>query len=127
MRPDLLNAAGGLLAMGGGACWWLSGVILRVPPGSWWRICGAGCSAAGWGFWLARDLADGHLPWSAADAVIIAVWLLMLRKDWRNRRRRRAMEALGARSRALRDKLVRRARETARPSPVLRPSLRGTR
>lgn len=46
---------------------------------------------------------------------------------WWRRRRDRMKAALGAKSRALRDALVRRAREAARPRPVLRPSPGGAR
>jgi hypothetical protein len=44
---------------------------------------------------------------------------------WRKRKRRNVLAMLGAKSRALRDALVKRARQATRPSPVLRPSLRG--
>jgi Na+-driven multidrug efflux pump len=39
----------------------------------------------------------------------------------KNRGKRRAVDALGAKSKALRDAIVRKAREVARPRPVLRP------
>lgn len=47
-----------------------------------------------------------------------ALWALWAR---RRRGKRRAAKSLGAKSRALRDALVRRAREVAQPRPVLRP------
>jgi hypothetical protein len=64
----------------------------------WWNFAGASCSLI----------------------LALAVW-------WWRKRRDRVKAWLGAKSRALRDSLVRRARESARPSPVLRPSLRGAR
>lgn len=71
------------------------------------------------------DILDGSWPWSIlsyATAVVLA-WLW-----WRNRKRRkRVLDALGAKSRALRDALVRRTREAAQPRPVLRPVPGGVR
>jgi hypothetical protein len=51
-------------------------------------------------------------------AVLNAIWWWRSRK---RRKRRSALAALGAKSRALIAGLVRKARETARPRPVLRP------
>lgn len=51
----------------------------------------------------------------------VAAWLL-----WRRTRKsKRAAAALGAKSKALRAGLARRMRQSRRPSPVLRPSLKG--
>jgi membrane protein implicated in regulation of membrane protease activity len=71
------------------------------------------------------DIFNGAWQWSilnfATAAVVAWLW-------WRRRkRRRRARDAIGAKSRALRDALVRRAREAAKPRPVLRPVPGGVR
>lgn len=57
-------------------------------------------------------------------AVVIIAWHI-----WRRHRRERkqAAELIGAKSRAIRDGLVRRMREVAKPGPVLRPSPGGAR
>jgi hypothetical protein len=71
----------------------------------------AGVSEAA-GFAIAGD-------WQAAGAgaaqAAIGAWL------WRRGRRRRAPRAWGAKSRALAARLAAKAREAARPRPVLRP------
>ena len=78
----------------------------------------AGCAFTialinGWdGDWLAMGIAAGN----SVLAFLIGWWLLGPRK-----KRRSAAALLGAKSRALREALVRRAREVARPRPVLRP------
>lgn len=64
-------------------------------------------------------LTAGAWPRAIVYAVIccgIAAWLW-----WRRKKRRSVAAMLGAKSRALRDAIVRRAREAARPRPVLRP------
>lgn len=71
------------------------------------------------------DIFSGIWPLSLLNfgmATVLA-WLW-----WRRRKRRkRARDALGAKSRALRDALVRRTREAAQPRPVLRPVPGGVR
>lgn len=47
---------------------------------------------------------------------LVALWIW-----WRRKKRRSVSALLGAKSRALRDALVRRAREVAKPRPVRRP------
>ena len=74
-------------------------VFYGVPTGFWWPAVASGLITV---------------------AALIALW-------HSRRKRRKVMQLLGAKSRAARDALVRRARESARPSPVLRPSLGGTR
>jgi hypothetical protein len=64
----------------------------------------------------------GSLPLLAVvgitDIVAFAVWLWRRHKD----RRKRAAALIGAKSRALRDAIVKRAKESARGArPVLRP------
>ncbi len=85
-----------------------------------------------WGCWavcnglLAAESAVLH-DW--AFAVIWAVFAVSAARFWhderRKRRRKGAAALLGEKSKALLDALARKAREAARPSPVLRPSLRG--
>lgn len=51
----------------------------------------------------------------------IAIWAF--RSGWRNKRRKKAMEALGAKSRALRDKLAEKMRDAMpHPAPVPVPA-----
>ena len=87
-----------------------------------------------WGWWSLGDFTGaaywlGHHVWWVA-AVLTAVGVYTLRRWWRNRRnrkRRKVAALLGAKSRALRDALVRKAREAAKPKPVLRPVPGGAR
>lgn len=51
----------------------------------------------------------------------IAVWW------WRRRKRRKVAALIGAKSKALRDALVRKVRESARPRPVFKPQPQGAR
>lgn len=51
-----------------------------------------------------------------AEAVVLILWWLGRRKG-----RKRAAKWLGAKSRALRDAIVRKARQAAQPRPVLAP------
>ena len=82
-----------------------------------------------WGYAAAWDIGIGLIAalWlpvivSAAN-LILAAWLY-----WRHGRRKdRAPRAYGAKSRALLAAIVRRAREAAKPRPVLRPVPQGIR
>lgn len=79
----------------------------------------------GWVITAAAGVVVGCWPWSpdwnwAAGSGIsliagLAFWW------WRRKKRRKAAALVGAKSRALRDAIVRKAREVARPRPVLRP------
>lgn len=64
-------------------------------------------------------------PWLTGSAASLLVALAI--RWWRSSKRRRAAALLGAKSRALRDTIVRRAREAAQPRPVLRPLPGGAR
>jgi hypothetical protein len=67
-------------------------------------------------------------PWLvAACAGASFAIALVIRWWWRRKDRKRAAKALGAKSRALRDALVRKAREAARPRRVLQPVPGGAR
>ena len=94
---------------------WMTHVFLRGSMSAFY--CGWIVSAIVGGVYL---LAEGEHPvWTViagANAGLAAyLW-------WRKRKRRkRAPRAYGAKSRALVQALVRRAREQARPRPVLRP------
>ena len=104
-------------------------LAVRPPSTDWQRFwlitwaVDAGAAALIVGGLAITDDVLGSFAATATISSAVA-WYLW----WRRRRdRRRAVETLGAKSRALRDALARRAREAARPSPVLRPSLRGAR
>jgi hypothetical protein len=106
-----------------------------------WAIAGLACDLLdmagrlergleyGWGMFAltdcclaARNAVQSHWGSAAWFSVCAACCAFAWWTHWRRRRkRRRAAAALGAKSRALRDALVRRVREL-RPRPVLRPS-----
>jgi hypothetical protein len=66
---------------------------------------------------LILEPAPAWAPACTSLSVVLAAWRL-----WRNRRKRdRAPRAFGAKSRARVAALVRKARETAKPRPALRP------
>lgn len=94
--------------------------VLRWPDlgfGSSWVIAAFwnGYSDILVGEWAAAAIAGANL--------IVGVWLW-----WRNRRRRdRAPRAYGAKARARIAALVAKAREVAKPRPVLRPAPGGVR
>jgi membrane protein implicated in regulation of membrane protease activity len=71
------------------------------------------------------DILNGVWQWSILSFAVAAVmaWLWWHRR----KRRKRAGDALGAKSRALRDALIRRTRQAAKPRPVLRPVPGGVR
>ena len=71
------------------------------------------------------DAVMSQWPYAAGAAASLALAVFLW---WFNRRRRdRAKAWLGAKSRALRDALVRRQREVWKPRPVLRPAPRDAR
>lgn len=74
--------------------------------------------AAGFLIFLIGDVLTRRWLPAGIDAAVLALYA----RSWWNgsRRRKRATDALGAKSRALRDALVRKAREVV-PRPGLRP------
>lgn len=64
--------------------------------------------------------------WSIVIGCVISA-LIAAALWWWRRKGKRAVQLLGAKSRARRDALVRRARELARPRPVLSPAPGGVR
>jgi thiol:disulfide interchange protein len=105
----------------------ISWVICRVRPGHWWsRWSGLGHELMGSAACAVIVLAVNHYWYGEAGAGVMAVVGAVI---WwhRRKKRRRAAALLGAKSRALRDALVRRARQSARPRPVLRPVPGGAR
>jgi hypothetical protein len=92
----------------------------RYRP-AWWRLplslgmsaCGCLIGAASVRNWPSVVISVGYI------AAAVVIW------HRRNRRRRRTAALIGAKSRALRDAMVRRVRETAQPRPVLRPVPQG--
>lgn len=93
---------------------------LNGPAGPAREVRANGLLAVGLGMATAANLLDGSyvLAVITGTGAVIAAWLW-----WKNRRRRkdRAARSMGAKSRALVAALVRKAREAARPRPVLRP------
>lgn len=86
--------------------------------GTWAVVCGS---------LAVLDVLGGRWGWAAVQsaAAVFSAWSWW--KDRRNRRRRRALALLGAKSRAVRDAMVARVRESGRPRPVLRPVPQGAR
>jgi hypothetical protein len=82
--------------------WAICGIIMGV-----WDLCIT--------YWL-----DGSVALVSGLVGAFLWW-------WRKRKRRNAAALIGHKSRALRDALVRRAREVAKPGPVLRPVPGGAR
>lgn len=82
---------------------------------AFWRGCAVGSASV-----TAAALIGGLWAFAAGSAINVLVSLAMW---WLSRRKRkdRARKLLGAKSRALRDALVRRARELSVPRPVLAP------
>lgn len=75
--------------------------------------------------WLfVQAVRSGDTPVAVVLAGLTAVTLMVLWMYWRRWRKgkRRLRDALGAKSRALRDALVRKSRESAQPRPVQVPS-----
>lgn len=101
-----------------GFAWaWVWGRILHARPRVptlLFECAWAGVSLA-MHWWGALGLTVGYIVYFA--------WFW-----WRHRGGQdRAAKLLGAKSRAIRDALVRRAREASHPAPLLRPSLGGAR
>lgn len=118
----LLDIAAWLLIAAGWAAWLLPACRRRLDDSS---TTADGLFALGNGCWtiehaLRGDWASMGISGACAGICVIAWWA-----GRRRRKRRRALEMLGAKSRALRDQLVRRVRETAIPRPVLRPVPQG--
>jgi hypothetical protein len=120
----------GMLAAGEGAGL-AAGVLTVIRAIGYWRPEGGGwwpygCYAVAFVLEAVPEAAGGD--WVGGVNAFLAVtsglcWWF----NRRNRKRRRALAALGDKSRALRDALVRKAREAARPRPALRPVPGGAR
>jgi hypothetical protein len=109
---------GAVLALPG---WWLAG--RRPEFGYWW-----------YGAWtiidiglLVFNIVTGDWGWAAWMAFVTAATAWSWWDSRRKRRRRRAMAAAGAKTRAIRDAMVRKVRQAGRPRPVLRPVPQGAR
>lgn len=85
-------------------------------------VVNVACAVSGVCF-LVQDLAAGYYGAAAGDLFwlivnVVAAWYYWRR--WKDRRR--ALKAIGAKSRALLDALAERMRETARPGPARIPA-----
>lgn len=83
----------------------------RVAAGEFWTAGGVGVAVSG--------VFAGHWAGVVIGAVQVAIGVWLWRRGRRGRRR--APRAYGAKSRALVAVLVAKARDAARPRPVLRP------
>jgi len=92
--------------------------LLRTSPSRFDRIAWPWLNAAVWD--VVIDVIDAQWLCAAVSVasagIALAIWWWRKRKD-----RKRALKAYGAKSRARLVALVRKARESARPRPVLRP------
>lgn len=101
-------------------------IALRFPGWTWYRWNGLGRELTFSAIGAAAALAIGR-DW--AGVIAAGVMAIVGAVIWwhRQKKRRRAAAVLGAKSKALREALVRRARQAARPRPVLRPAPGGAR
>jgi len=63
--------------------------------------------------------------WFLMSGTVASFVIALIVRWWNRRKRRNAAALIGAKSRALRDALVRKVRESATPRPVLRPVPQG--
>lgn len=95
-------------------------LVLASPSGSEREARGDGLLAIGLGIAAVAEVLNGDWLLAAVNgpAACFAAWLW-----WRNRKRRdRAPRSYGYKARAALAALVAKARESARPRPVLRPA-----
>jgi hypothetical protein len=111
-----LFAAAALLAADGAglAAWRRMGCRARADAALWWKAC-AVVDAAGAVLVVpaSRPMAGGA---GITAGIALALWWWLRRKG-----RKRSASWLGAKSRALRDAIVRKARDLSQPRPVLVP------
>jgi hypothetical protein len=96
-------------------------MVCRKTGRSWWllpRTVSQGFLAAGFGTAVAYGTDRIWVEWAIGSGWMLAGFLLW---HHRRRKRRRALALLGAKSRALRDAIVRRMRRERQPRRVLRP------
>lgn|GEM_PF-2361773 len=119
----VLGVTAGFTFLAGAVCGVL-GRLGKMERGYeyWWGLVTVSNACA-----CALDAADGSWPWAAWDALTVVLAAKFWHDERRKRKRRSALTAIGAKSKALHDALVRRAREAAQPRPVLRPLPGGAR
>jgi hypothetical protein len=98
-------------------------LLIRFLPGaqflsSWTWAASFGTLSGSAGAWH-------YGGWGAPAGCAVSLVVALIVRWWRRRKRRSAAALLGEKSRQLRAALVRRARESARPRPVLQPAPRG--
>ncbi len=86
----------------------------------WWHYI-LWLSVMGIGINAALSLIPGQRVGAAGAIVAELAWLAIWLWHHTRTRRKRAAELLGAKTKALRDKVVRKAREALQPRPVLQP------
>lgn len=97
---------------------WLTWRVVRIfgSPGTY---TGMWISVSGGGIVSGFIFPPRSPSWAAGSAVSLVAALIFW--WWRRRKGKRSPKAMGAKSRALIAAMVKRAREAARPRPVLRP------
>lgn len=72
---------------------------------------------------LIEDIMDRSAAWIiAVDVLLLVLVTLWLRRAWRDRKRRKLLQKLGYKARALRAKLVKTMKDLRQPRRVLRPA-----
>ena len=102
----------------GGWALWVGGAFLGR---AWARMWGTGILALQDVAQAAVALARGNGWVAVLDVVLGAVWAWLWWSERKRKRRDPAAKTLGAKSRLLVAAIVERAREAAKPKPVLRP------
>lgn len=94
-------------------------VYAKAPAGSDRRRRTALLAASSASVASVSGVLDGDWFVVITNAATAVIWLWLW--DHTRRNGKRAVKSLGAKSRAIRDAIVRKAREAAQPRPVLRP------
>ena len=114
---DIANGVVIVVSIGGLVLWFYGSLANQ----HWARLWGSASIALADVAAFAADVAAGD-GWAALLSVVFAViWGLIWWSERKRKRRDPAAKTLGAKSRLLVAAIVERARESAKPKPVLRP------